>query len=69
MQSLYLTQMTAQLATTIAQSQDFSIQVKLYIEKLIHTQLKMFLNKSSVYERQFGFRSNHSTTYALLVSF
>ena len=26
----------------------------------------MFLNKHNIYERQFGFRHNHSTTHALL---
>ena len=37
------------------------------IEKLIHNRLTMFLNKNNVlYERQFGFRPNHSTTHALL---
>ena len=37
------------------------------IEKLIHACLTMFLNKRNIlYERQFGFRHNHSTTHALL---
>ena len=37
------------------------------IEKLIHTRLTVFFKKSNIlYERQFGFRPNHSTTHALL---
>ena len=37
------------------------------IEKLIHTRLTIFLNKSNIlYERQFGYRPNHSMAHALL---
>ena len=37
------------------------------IEELMHTDLKMFLNKHNIlYERQFGFRHNNSTTHVLL---
>ena len=37
------------------------------IEKLVHMWLTKFLNKYVIlYEKQFGFRNNHSTTHALL---
>ena len=37
------------------------------IEKLVHIQLTKSLNKFGIlYEKQFGFRNNHSTTHALL---
>ena len=37
------------------------------IEKLVHMRLTKFLNKYVIlYEKQFGFRNNHSTTHALL---
>ena len=37
------------------------------IEKLVHMQLTKFLNKNDIlYEKQLGFRNNHSTTHALL---
>ena len=37
------------------------------IEKLVHKRLTRFLNKNAIlYEKQFGFRNNHSTTHALL---
>ena len=37
------------------------------IEKLVHMRLTKFLNKNAIlYEKQFGFRNNHSTTHALL---
>ena len=37
------------------------------IEKLVHKRPTTFLNKNSIlYEKQFGFRNNHSTTHALL---
>ena len=37
------------------------------IEKLVHKRLTTFLNKNSIlYEKQFGFRNNHSTSHALL---
>ena len=37
------------------------------IEKLMHAQLTMFLNKHNIiYKRQFGFQHNHSTTHVLL---
>ena len=37
------------------------------IEKLVHKRLTTFLNKNSIlYEKQFVFRNNHSTTHALL---
>ena len=37
------------------------------IEKIVHKQLTKFLNKNPIlYEKQFGFRNNHSTTHALL---
>ena len=37
------------------------------IEKLVHLRLTKFLNKYAIlYEKQFGFRNNHSTTHALL---
>ena len=37
------------------------------IEKLVHKWLTTFLNKNAIlYEKQFGFRNNHSTTHALL---
>ena len=37
------------------------------LEKLIHTQLYSFLESNKViYNRQFGFRNNHSATHALI---
>ena len=37
------------------------------IEKLVHKWQTTFLNKNAIlYEKQFGFRNNHSTTHALL---
>ena len=37
------------------------------IEELVYTQLTTVLNKNAIfYEKQFGFRSNHSKTSALL---
>ena len=37
------------------------------LERLIHTQLYSFLESNKViYNRQFGFRDNHSTTHALI---
>ena len=37
------------------------------IEKLVHMRLSKFLNKNAIiYEKQFGFRNNRSTTHTLL---
>ena len=37
------------------------------LEKRIHTRLHSFLESSKViYNRQYGFRNNHSTTHALI---
>ena len=37
------------------------------LERLIHTRLYSFLESNKViYNRQFGFRNNHSTTHALI---
>ena len=37
------------------------------IERLIHARLTLFLNSSSIlFEKQFGFRHSHSTTYPLI---
>ena len=46
----------------------FLSNISKIIEKLVHMQLTKFLNKYAIlYEKQFGFRNNHSTiTYALL---
>ena len=39
------------------------------IQKLMHSRISKFLDKFNIiYSRQFGFRSNHSTTYALIMS-
>ena len=57
--------MIAPFATTTAQFHYLPIYK--IIEKLIHTLLAMFLSKSNtLYERQFGFQPNQSTTHALL---
>ena len=40
--------------------------IKKIIENLIHSRLNLFLSKNNeIYEKQFGFRPNHSTTHAL----
>ena len=41
--------------------------IKKIIENLIHSRLTLFLSKNNeLYEKQFGFRHNHSTTHALI---
>ena len=37
------------------------------IERVIHARLTLFLNShSTLFEKQFGFRHSHSTTYAII---
>ena len=41
--------------------------IKKITENLIHSRLTLFLSKNNeLYEKQFGFRHNHSTTHALI---
>ena len=45
----------------------FFSNISKIIEKLVHKRLTTFLNKNAIlYEKQFGFRNNHSKTHALL---